>query len=509
MKNKLLILDCTIRDGGYYTNWDFSPQIIENYIKAMDILPIDFIEIGYRNLKQKNYFGEFFYTPINTIKQIQKITKKPLAIILNERDLELDHILNLLEPCKNKVSMVRMAIDPINVKEAKEKALVIKKMGFKVAFNVMYLSTWLKDKQFLKQLNKIEEIVDYFYMVDSFGAVFPNEVKKLIKEIKKRTSVKLGFHGHNNLELALANTLAAIEEGVSIVDSTVMGMGRGSGNLKTELLLSIISKENEINFNSLTKVLEDFNNLNKNYQWGTNLPYMIAGIHSIPQKQIMEWLGKKFYSFNNIIRALNSKIQTNKRYSFKTLSANKKHSKALIIGGGHSINLHKEALKEFIKTEEELIIIYSSSRYLNFFNTYDRLQYICLIGNENERIGKLDGEIKNINLVIPPAPREIGTFIPDGLDHITFELDDIELTDEKIATHCSISIQTAISLGLKKVFIAGFDGYMNQNKGSKEMELFRENDLFFNNAQKKLEIISLTPTLYSNINTESIYSLIK
>ena len=303
MKNKLLILDCTIRDGGYYTNWDFSPQIIENYIKAMDILPIDFIEIGYRNLKQKNYFGEFFYTPINTIKQIQKITKKPLAIILNERDLELDHILNLLEPCKNKVSMVRMAIDPINVKEAKEKALVIKKMGFKVAFNVMYLSTWLKDKQFLKQLNKIEEIVDYFYMVDSFGAVFPNEVKKLIKEIKKRTSVKLGFHGHNNLELALANTLAAIEEGVSIVDSTVMGMGRGSGNLKTELLLSIISKENEINFNSLTKVLEDFNNLNKNYQWGTNLPYMIAGIHSIPQKQIMEWLGKKFYSFNNIIRA--------------------------------------------------------------------------------------------------------------------------------------------------------------------------------------------------------------
>ena len=144
-----------------------------------------------------------------------------------------------------------------------QKAQVINKMGFEVAFNLMYLSEWAKDYKFLDQIIGIENYVDYLYMVDSFGAIYPNQLKPLITEIKKRTNVKLGFHGHNNLELAHANSLIALEEGVDIIDSTILGMGRGSGNLKTELFLSTLSKKFgiNINFNSLSKVLEDFQNL--------------------------------------------------------------------------------------------------------------------------------------------------------------------------------------------------------------------------------------------------------
>ena len=90
---------------------------------------------------------------------------------------------------------------------------------------------------------------------------------------------------------------------MDIIDSTILGMGRGSGNLKTELFLSTLNKKFgiNINFNSLSKVLEDFQNLKKNFN-RTNLPYMLAEIHSIPQKQIM--VRKKIYSFNSIVSAL-------------------------------------------------------------------------------------------------------------------------------------------------------------------------------------------------------------
>ena len=67
--NNFKILDCTLRDGGYYTNWDFNPQLVEKYLKTMDELPIDYIEIGYRNLKQSVYKGEFFYSPLETLKK--------------------------------------------------------------------------------------------------------------------------------------------------------------------------------------------------------------------------------------------------------------------------------------------------------------------------------------------------------------------------------------------------------------------------------------------------------
>ena len=510
MKTK--ILDCTLRDGGYYTNWDFSAEVVKDYIVAMENLPIDYIEIGYRNSSKDEYYGEFFYCPIPTIDYINQLTKTPLAVIIDERNVGINDIQPLLSPCIDKVRMIRMAVDPKNISSAIQKAQVINKMGFEVAFNLMYLSEWTKDYKFLDQIIGIENYVDYFYMVDSFGAIYPNQLKPLITEIKKRTNVKLGFHGHNNLELAHANSLIALEEGVDIIDSTILGMGRGSGNLKTELFLSTLSKKFgiNINFNSLSKVLEDFQNLKEEFQWGTNLPYMLAGIHSIPQKQIMAWLGKRFYSFNSIVSALNSKIINKETTPFKILSKKKEYKKCLIIGGGYSIIKHSVAIKHFIKNKKDLILIFSSSRHLAFFNKIHNHKYICLVGNENERLSASSKELNNANLVIPPSPREIGTFIPEGFNDLTFELDNIGFTDKKIASHCSVSLQTAMTLGLKSVYIVGFDGYIIQNKGSNKREVFNENEIIFQDAQNSgLQITSLTPTLYSNIYTQSIYSLIK
>ena len=89
---KFKILDCTLRDGGYYTNWDFKSQLVNKYLKAMEELPIDYVEIGYRNLKQSEYKGEFFYSPLETLRRVKSLTSKSIVIIIDEKNLSEDEI---------------------------------------------------------------------------------------------------------------------------------------------------------------------------------------------------------------------------------------------------------------------------------------------------------------------------------------------------------------------------------------------------------------------------------
>lgn len=505
-QKKIKFLDCTLRDGGYYTNWDFPPKVIENYIIAMDNLPIDFIEIGYRNIKSKDYFGEFYYSPINTINNINKLTNKSLVLILNEKDLTVNQIKLLLEPCIGKIYMVRLAVVPDKIDDAILKSKLIKTMGFEVALNVMYLSKWGKDLNFLKKFHKIEKYTDYLYLVDSYGAVFPSELKFIIKKIKRISKVKLGFHGHNNLELALANTITAIKEGVEIVDSTIMGMGRGSGNLKTELLMSILSKNYEINFNILTKTLEDFQELKSKHKWGTNLPYMIAGINGIPQKKIMEWLTSKFYNLTSVVKALNNNLYKTENFSFPLFSYNKAE-KAIIIGGGDSVITHLKALKYFLENDKEIIIVLSSSRHLKHFINLENDKFLCLIGNENKRFeeNNIDSS-SNLKIILPPKPREMGTYIPIGWNQMIMELKEISFINT--INHCSMALEIAHKIS-NKLLLIGFDGYETNSISEKQQSIFFENQKIFDSAlDKNINLTSLVPTKYSINSITSIYSLI-
>ena len=129
------------------------------------------------------------------------------------------------------------------------------------------------DSSFLNNLKGLEIVIDYFYMVDSYGGVMPEDVKETIQLVKSKTNVPLGFHGHDNLEMGLINTITAIDAGCDIVDATVTGMGRGAGNLKSELLLTYLenAKGLPVRYSELSKVVSEFEELRKLHQWGTSL----------------------------------------------------------------------------------------------------------------------------------------------------------------------------------------------------------------------------------------------
>ena len=174
------ILDCTLRDGGYYTNWDFNKNVVETYCKAMENLPIDYIEVGYRSIPLDGYLGKYFYCPLDVIEWLKEMMpSKKLVVILNEKDIRPEHVDKLLIPCLEYISLVRIAIDPENFKRAILLAKSVKKLGFEVAFNVMYMSSWKENNDFLNDLDKIEGFVDFFYMVDSYGGILQKDVIEL------------------------------------------------------------------------------------------------------------------------------------------------------------------------------------------------------------------------------------------------------------------------------------------------------------------------------------------
>ncbi|MBF0576530.1 aldolase catalytic domain-containing protein [Dysgonomonas sp. GY617] len=504
------ILDCTLRDGGYYTNWDFDKKIVDKYIETTNILPIDYLEIGYRNMPSSAYLGKYAYCPIYEVLDIRAKSFKKLSIMLNEKDVRPANLNILTEPLQGIVDMVRMAIDPKNITRALILAEALKRQGFEVGFNVMYMSKWLDNNNFIQELGSLSGIVDVFCMVDSFGGIIPHEVEKIINLVRSRTDVPIGFHGHNNLELGLINTLVAIDNHIDFIDATVLGMGRGAGNLKMELFLTYLSKHCGfgLDFNALGNLVSTFHPLFDKYQWGTNLPYMISGANSFPQKDVMDMVSNRLCSFNSIVRVLDNKkanVEDNEKFPlFKDYCSNN----VLIVGGGENVEKHIDGIQEFIKSKNDITIIHASSKNASHFKNINAPQMFCLVGNEGQRI---EEAFKGFNsfvgtCILPPFPRKMGTEVPFFVHEKTFELGAVEFIHEYEDSCTSLALQIALDINAKNVFIVGYDGYPDGLMTSKEKDLTTENEyilLAFCNYYKG-SVVSLTPTVY-NLKVESLY----
>ena len=506
------ILDCTLRDGGYYTNWDFNTQTVNEYIDAMNKLPIDYLELGYRNNPSKEYLGKMGYCPVSVLKEIRKNSAKKLAVMLNEKSTKPEELDTLIKPIIGLVDMIRIAIDPKNMLRAISLANAVKKYGFEVGFNVMYMSKWDEYEGFYQLLQGVNGVADIFNMVDSFGGVMPKEVSGIIKKLRNVVTCQIGFHGHNNLQMGLYNTLKAIECGVDSVDATILGMGRGAGNLNTELLLTHLNKEGlDVDFNVLGDVITTFTPLLQKYQWGTQLPYMISGAYSIPQKEVMALVTNRVYSFDSIVRGLQNRKDNVKDNAKYPIFQSERYDDVLIIGGGTSPLEHFEGISAFIKNRKSIALVFATSRHAGVFKDLDVPQFYCLVGKEAKRLAK------NVNssdfkgkCILPPYPRKLGTDVPDYAHEATFELETIDFAKGYEDSCTTLAIQTALNISRNNVYVVGYDGYPGSVLSEKEVELSNENMTLFNAFEecKGNKLISLTPTIYPELQVESVYQFI-
>ena len=514
LNNNITLLDCSLRDGGYYNNWDFEENFVALYRDKIKSLPIDYIEIGYRNLVQKEYRGKYFYCPLPILVQWAEFSDQ-LVLMLDEINTPIEEVEAMIQPCIGKAKMFRIATKPNRISQGIALAKKIKNAGFEVGLNIMYLSEWDQYDDFFDQFKGIENHIDYLYMADSYGAVLPDYIVKTVKKLKSITSVKLGYHGHNNLEMGLINALKAIEHGVEIIDASITGMGRGAGNLKTELLLTYLAAEKlkEVNFEHLDALVNQFEALQATYQWGNNLAYMVSGANSIPQKEVMNLITRRYYSIDNAIKYLGFKSENEAaKNSYPKLNTKKTKASILIIGGGPSTLKHLDAIKSFIHQNEGLTLLFSSARHIASFTEF-KDTYTILVGAEGKRLEEniRKGSFNN-HCILPPPPHKITPYIPEELIGNCVELTDTIFSKENCDAHLAVTLQAAIELGGKEIFLIGFDGYTATELNEREAFLMQENQLIFDHfiqCQENIQLKSLSPTSYENIAIFSIYALIK
>lgn len=512
MQKSYTIIDCTLRDGGYYTDWDFSLEIVDSYINSMNGLPIDYLELGYRNNPLKEYIGKFGYCPLYVLKYFRENSKQKLAVMLNEKNTKPEDLERLVKPLVGVIDMIRLAVDPKNLERATLLAEKVKEYGFEVAFNMMYMSKWDQYEGLFEKLPRLNALIKIFNMVDSYGSITPKEVKSIIAKLRKYLNCQIGFHGHNNLQLGLVNTLTAIECGINSVDATILGMGRGAGNLNMELLLTYLNKQGlHVDFNILGDAIAAFNPLYEKYHWGTQLPYMISGANSIPQKEVMDLVTNRVYSFESIVRGLQNRkdnIEDNAKYP---VLHSDKYDKVLIIGGGNSPIEHFDGIKSYIEGQDSIALVFATARHSGAYKGLNIPQYYCLVGREAKRLQKniSSCEYKGF-CVLPPYPRKLGTDVPDYAKKSTFELAAINFTNEYMDSCTTLAIQTAIDLSKKDIIVVGYDGYPGSVLSEKEIALTNENKTLFGAFRKKTgrKLMSLTSSLYKELEASSVYQYI-
>ena len=285
---RIKVLDCTLRDGGYVNNWEFG-SLGFDIVKSLYDSNIEIIECGFLNPKGiKNTTQYKSFTEINSyIKQITKEqTKNTMFVAMIELDKYDPNILPPLNGDQNQITGIRMTFR----KSAKDKFIKAAKeiisKGYKLFVQPISTISY-NDREILNLIDIVHELKPYsLYMVDTHGSIdwHSYDLKRMFTLMDNNLdkSIPIGFHSHNNLQLSYALACELINISTHrnlIIDSSLLGMGRGAGNLHTEMICNYLNnkEKSEYNENLILSTITNFiQPIKNNNYWGYNIPYFLS-----------------------------------------------------------------------------------------------------------------------------------------------------------------------------------------------------------------------------------------
>ncbi|MFQ5801475.1 MAG: aldolase catalytic domain-containing protein [Candidatus Methylomirabilales bacterium] len=564
----LEILDCTLRDGGYYNNWDFDDTTVERYLDGVVSSGIHYVEIGFRSKSKQGFAGKYKFCKDGHLRGLFANRPVGVAVMIDGKDfirssgdIDREGLLELFRPKpESPVDLVRITTTQATLPAVLRIGGLIKDLGYLVSINVMRASM-LSESHLAETARTADRSqVDILYIADSFGGLTPDETRKLFVVIRENFSRRMAFHAHDNLGFALSNTLAAIDGGAEMVDCSLLGMGRGAGNLRTEqFLLYLRSKcgRSGVDPAPLFEVAStDFARLQKHYQWGTSLPYMLSGVYSVHPMYAQQLLQVHRYSPLEVVRVLEALHASGASASFsaKRLSdalqerfstvrdrvfvnhlegyrpglpgvgAGKERC-VLLLGSGPSVRNRSEDIKEFIRIHQPVVIecnvqkeIDPGAEQYSLFTNYWRLE---------EHIHHLVGKRRRAVLGMSEVSSEMARFL-ERMEIYHYPYRVAEGQFQVAADGCVIPYDVvamfafafALRAGAKSIFLCGFDGYLvdlNEDKATQvaeKMVMQREMEEFFRLlrdheevTRQGVRVVSLTPAAYE-IEQESLYAYI-
>lgn len=234
---KTQILDCTLRDGGYINNWQFSKKLGQDLYTNLSDAEIDYVELGFIYPYEENQgAGMFKCLTEDYLNIITGGSKRSKIAVMIDYGKFRPELANADESC---IDMVRVAVHKKDVLDSISLCEYIKDIGYEVSLQLMNFPSY-SEKELIEVMDQAP-FLDYVYIADSFGSI-DRKTMDYGFDILGKYGAKIGFHPHNNIQSAFQNSMYAIEKGVDILDGTVFGLGRGAGNLNLELLLLYLSE---------------------------------------------------------------------------------------------------------------------------------------------------------------------------------------------------------------------------------------------------------------------------
>ncbi|MBN2521674.1 MAG: aldolase catalytic domain-containing protein [Bacteroidales bacterium] len=292
-RKEIKVLDCTIRDGGLMNNWHFTDDYVKTVYDACVESGIDYMEIGYKS-SEKSYsrkeVGSWKFCDEKALKAIvgDNNTSLKLSAMVDIGRIEPEDI----SPASDSVlDMIRVAAYVHQIDKAIWLAEHCIEKGYETTINLMAVSNVMERdlEEALEDVAKSKLAI--FYLVDSFGSLYCEQVEMLIKKYQEYLPDRtIGVHMHNNMQLAFSNTVTGIIHNANMLDATFLGIGRGAGNCPLEILLSFL-KNPKYKIRPILKVIQEHMiKMQKEIEWGYHIPYLITGAMNQHPRSAMKWM---------------------------------------------------------------------------------------------------------------------------------------------------------------------------------------------------------------------------
>jgi 4-hydroxy 2-oxovalerate aldolase len=521
--NRFKLLDCTLRDGGYINNWDFGYEAICNIIRKLVETKTDYIEIGF--LRNCEYNKDI--TLYNTIAEAKYVlpshkgsSKYSLMTLYNLYDV------TKLEMNDGTIDIIRVTFHNYDIDEGLTFVQKVMDKGYNVFCNPINIMGY-SDAELLVLLDKINLIHPYsFSIVDTFGSMMKDDLLRIYSLVEHNLdkSIQVGLHLHENLGLSYSLAQHFIDlcatNRHAIIDGSLLGMGRVPGNLSIELMMDYMNRyqNGQYNPNAAYDAIDDhIEQLKKIEAWGYSTAYALSAKYNL-HRNYSEYLldkGKlRAKDINQILAGVNEnkkaaydqayieslyvKYQDN---TINDIEAKKYLKQALeekivlVLAPGNSLNTCKENIEQFIANNNPIIISanYNDVVFGSTFNFYTSIrrfdQYMV---NDSEKTNLITSNVRKI-----------------AVDKcITFNFYDLACDASGLFDNCIIMLLRLLAnIGVKKVNIAGFDGYSDsvsnyayENHISEKKHIADQNRMIIHHLtkiQKSIEINFITSSLYN------------
>jgi len=536
MQKDITVLDCTLRDGGYYNNWDFSPEIVDAYLRALSSTGVDVVEVGFRFMPKDQFLGPFAYTTDEFLAELRLPQGIIYGVMVNASDLvkytdgPASAVDQLFGPAsESPISLVRIAAHFSEIEACKEAVSRLKNLGYRVGFNLMQAGRQ-SSENIAKAARMVKSwgAVEVLYFADSLGNMSAAQISSCVKSLADNWGGAVGLHAHDNIGLALNNTVVALDSGATWVDATILGMGRGAGNARTEFLLCELVRRGLKQYDPdgvLSLVMGEFKALQKRYDWGSNLLYYMSAIDDIHPTYVQMMQSDQRYDLSDVLGALKA-LKEMEGHSFSLDSLGRamngktegvkgawsaenwlQGKDVLLLGAGPSGAQHRDALIKYIENHEPAVISLNTTppiphalitafaachptRILMDASHYSELTKPIIIPTSSLP-GSVREKLKDVEHL------DYGVSVAQGKFNI--ESNTCEVPILLVAAY---ALAVATSAGANRILLAGFDGFNGADLRQSEMvEVFEA----YYKVPGALPIIALTPTSYP-VQCSSVYA---